>query len=129
MTKVYQELAMRVQALETCSSDWVSDHEEAIENIINKYLPSGSGINSDIIFDHDTSYRDRLVFSSWYHPIKGGMYTEPMRFWIGVTPSFVGEIDVEATVAANSCDAMSDSDALAEYLAELFRDALCQEIE
>ena len=93
-TKVYQQLASLVTARENCAKSgndvWFDKHEEAIETIVNNYMPSGSGFDSGTKIDLDKSTGDKLVFTTSYHHMNdGGYYDGWTDHTVTVKPSLL----------------------------------------
>jgi hypothetical protein len=93
-TKVYQQLASLVTARENCVKSgndvWFDKHGEAIETIVNNYMPSGSGFDSGTKIDLDKSTGDKLVFTTSYHHMNdGGYYDGWSDHTVTVKPSLL----------------------------------------
>lgn len=95
-------------------------------------MPSGSGIDNGVMIDLDGSmllgepqHHEKLVFhSSYHHMNEVGMYDGWTDFSVYVRPSLAHGIHVE--VAATWPEEYEDT---ADYIAEVFTEALCEEHE
>jgi hypothetical protein len=77
--KLYVALARLVQARANAfssgqSDGWFFRHGERARELVNEYMPSGSGIDSGTTLDFDRSTSEKLVFSTSYHHMTEGVY-------------------------------------------------------
>lgn len=98
--KNYQELAVRLQAIENCiksnNQEWQEKHEVAIEDIM-KTAPSGSGFDSGTQFEQEISDGRKLVFKTAYHHMNQNGYYDGWTYHsVIITPAFVG-FDIKVT--------------------------------
>jgi hypothetical protein len=122
---LYSELASLIQARHNCiksnNSEWLHNHTTRIQQLIKRYMPSGSGIDCGTKINLDASNEHKLVFTfSFHHMHESGMYDEWTEHKLIVTPSFQG-IDLRITGR--------DRNAVKEYLYETYDYALTREIE
>ena len=120
--KNYQELAVRLQAIENCiksnNEEWQDRHEEVIEAIMNT-APSGSGFNAGTQFEQEISDSRKLVFkTAFHHSDQDGYYDGWTYHSIIITPAFVG-FEVKVT-GRNKND-------IKEYIADTFTEWLMEE--
>lgn len=125
--KVYQELASRLVALRNCSEsgneEWADKHEDRINEITAKHLPSGSGIDSGNEFDLSRSTPDKLVIESGYHVMdENGFYNGWIDYMVIVEPS----LQFGCTVSIRG--KFGKRQDIKEYLEEIYTDAIHQEI-
>ena len=125
--KVYQELASRLVALRNCNEsgneEWADKHEDRINEITAKHLPTGSGIDSGNKFDFDRSAPDELVIESSYHVMdENGFYNG----WIDYTATVEPSLLFGATLRING--KFGKRQDIKEYLEEIYTDAIHQEI-
>jgi hypothetical protein len=125
MSKVYESLASRLNASANCAksgnTEWQGKHEEAIERIVNNFMPSGSGIDSGVKLDRERSNDSRLVFTFGYHHMaESGMYDGWTEHTLTVTPSFIGGFEMKLSGR--------DRNGVKEYLYDTFHAALSSEI-
>lgn len=99
--KIIEELASRIDAYERCSVAPFNSfkgaeiHKRVIDDIVDNFLPHGSGIDgtNEILFDE--CKRDKIVIAGSYHAMNdAGYYDGWYDFKIKVTPHFHG-IDVD----------------------------------
>jgi hypothetical protein len=95
-----------------------------IDDIVKNHLPSGSGVDNGTKLDRVTSLRrDMLVFDCAYHHMnEHGMYVGWEDYTIFVKPSFIGKIEISRVTGR-------DRNMTKEYLADIYRIALLDEIE
>lgn len=125
--KVYQELATRFVAWLNChaaqNGEWMARHEDVIQDLIDRYLPHGSGIDSEVRLDFERSKPDRLVFYSSYHVMnEDGYYDGWIDFTVVVTPSLAFGFDVKVL------GKFGKHQDLKEYLGDIFYAALREEL-
>ena len=90
--KVYQKISHLSNAIENCKRnknwDWHARHQIRIGEIIDEYLPSGSGFDADI----NLKYCDRkkMIFKTHYHCMdEHGGYDGWIAVAFILTPSFI----------------------------------------
>jgi len=65
---IAQTLDARIRCCEEQGNDdWFIKHSEAIEDLVKKHCPSGSGFDSGTKLDFDASKPNRLVFNTSFH--------------------------------------------------------------
>lgn len=103
MRKVYQQIAGSFSAYLNCIKTnnivWEEIHFDRINEIVEGYLPKGSGFDCGTKFDFTFSKPDKLVFFTDYHHMdENGMYdgwSEGIK--IVVFPSLVFGFDLKIT--------------------------------
>ena len=100
--KVYKQIASVFMAYSHCvhsgNNEWIEKHEKRLNDIMENYMPSGSGFDVGICFDFEKSKDNRLVLQSSYHLMnEHGGYDGWIDFEIIIKPSlaFVFTIDVK----------------------------------
>lgn len=120
---VVTKIAMAFVALRRCEqtgNEWQHHWRIIIEDLCRNQLPSGSGVDSGTTFDFDASKPNRLVFNADYHHMSDGYYDGWTEHQIIVTPSLVFGFEIRVT-GTNRND-------IKDYLAELYQEALSQQI-
>lgn len=117
---VVQQIASLLQAVANCiesgNHEWEIRHEERIEKLVDRYLPSGSGFDSGVKLTEDAK-PDRLVFQADYHHMDdNGMYDGWGYYQVIVTPSLAHGFNVRVT-GRNRND-------IKDYIAEVFQHGL-----
>jgi len=84
---LYKQIASALQAHNNCiknhNSEWSIKHEKRIESLVKNEMPSGSGIDTGILFDMDKSTSNKLIFSFGYQSLlqryrtRGNHYPAP----------------------------------------------------
>lgn len=101
--------------------EWFGKHTDWLHAAEKKYLPSGAGIDSGTKIDLDHSTGDRIVFTTSYHHMdQNGMYDGWTEHTVTVRPSFVYGLDIRISGR--------DRNQIKDYLADVFRECLEQEI-
>lgn len=100
--QVYQLIAGRVQALQTCrtreNNAWTDKHESALEAMAKSLLPSGAGCDAGTTIDVERSKPDRLVLVvSFHHMSEHGYYDGWTDHDVVVTPSLVQGFNLRIT--------------------------------
>jgi len=129
--KVYQKISGSFNAWLNCTNDnvvrkdqdgnlWEDNHFDSIQNIIDEYLPSGSGIDSNTTLDFDASKKEKLVLNSSYHVMNDtGYYNGWIDYRVIITPSLQFGFDIK--IVGNFGKYRDD---LYEYLIEVYSCAL-----
>jgi hypothetical protein len=123
MTTVIQQLGRLIaQAKHTDKkTGWFDPSAKQVRSFVHEYLPSGSGLDGDIVVDFSRCNSNQVVIDVEYHHMNEvGMYTGWTNHSIVVTPSFDG-IDV--------CVTGKNKNDIKEYLLDLFYDALSEEFQ
>ena len=119
--KLYKELALLLSAYKNClknnDQEWSEKHKEKIENLVDKCLPNGSGIDNGNKFNFEESEVDKLVIDSSYHVMDDGFYNGWIDFQVVVTPSLQFDFDLEII------GEFEDKEDIAEYLTDIYGDA------
>lgn len=94
--KVYQKIARTLKAMESCNETWQARHEQTIEDIEDKYLPSVAGFDAGCNIDLDKSRPDRIVINCPYHCMNDAGYYDGWIYpAIIVTPSLAFEFNIK----------------------------------
>jgi hypothetical protein len=101
MKKIYEKIALTLQAWENCiisnNKEWQQRHKAILETIMRNG-PSGSGIDCGTKLDMEASNPDKLVFNvSFHHMNDGGYYDGWTTHKIIVTPSLVFGLHIRIT--------------------------------
>lgn len=117
---VAQKLASLVQSMVNCdqsgNDEWYWKHRELARSIVGHQLPSGSGLDCDVILS-DGSSGERLKLDVGYHHMdQYGGYSKWTYHTIVVTGSLQSGHNVRVTGR--------DHNGIKEYLEELFDAAL-----
>lgn len=125
-TTVLREIASRIVARQNCikagNVEWQNKHEQALQELQDKNLPSGSGVDSGMQIDLDLSSRSKIVIHAGYHHMnENGMYAGWTKHKITVTPDLLSGFNLRISGP--------DRNDIKEYLHELVSEALGVEIE
>lgn len=116
------EIAQTVNAYMNCvkskNAEWMAKHFCRIEQL-NKFLPSGSGIDSGSHILIDECKPEKIVIGTSFHHMTEGFYDGWTEHKIIVKPSFTG-IDIQITGR--------DRNDIKDYLGEIFHQALTETI-
>ena len=121
---LYSALASAVQARKTCqerqNGEWFDTWSKEINNLVERFMPHGSGVDCGTKIDLDASHAEKLVFyASFHHMNENGFYDGWTEHTITVTPSFTG---INLRISGRNRNEIK------EYLYETFDCALSQEI-
>lgn len=100
---LYKQLASRLTAYCNClkagnCTPWEDTHKEAIESLVNAYLPSGSGFDVGTKFEFEMSRPNRLVFStSFHHMDEHGYYNGWTSHNVVVVPDLQSDFVLRIT--------------------------------
>lgn len=124
--KLYCRIARLVEAYQNCiksnNLEWQGKHEKELNRLNNSFMPSGSGIDCGTKFALEASEINKLVFyCSFHHMNEGGFYDGWTDHKIIVKPSLSRGFELNISGR--------DRNSIKEYLYEIFRFALDQEIE
>lgn len=129
--ELYKVIARAVGARQTCGEDhpWFAKHQERVELLVRKHLPSGAGWDAGTTIDWDRSTGDKLIFYGSYHHMEDGFYAGWTDYDIVVEPSlgFGFTVEVVPDDDDDGRDALDDD--LEEYLGEIFDFALWAEVD
>lgn len=127
-TKVYREIASKLDAMRHCTRDsdagnrWYDMHKDVLDFIADNYLASGSGFDSGTTIDVDASRPNKIVLhTSYHHMNECGYYDGWSEHSVVVTPSLINPIDVKIT--GRDCNGFKD------YAFEVFFWALLEDID
>ena len=125
MTKVYQAIARRVDALRSCNDEWIIKHTECIDSLVRERFPSGSGFDCGTQFDiaaHVESPIDRLVFDTAFHHMnENGYYDGWTDHKVIIRPSLRDGFTLSVTGR--------DRNGIKEYIADVFHAVLDSECD
>ncbi len=121
---VVARIAELVEARANChangNAEWFERHTAALSELIRNHLPSGSGIDVGCLLCLASCKRDRIVIDVPFHCMsENGYYTGWRTFKVVATPAFQS-INIEVTGR--------DVNGVKDYLADLFFEALTQQI-
>lgn len=122
---LYKVLAGLVDARErcqkSCNSLWHDRHTNAIEYLVEQYLPSGSGFDSGTTLNLGMSCDDRLTFdTSFHHMNNAGFYDGWTEHVVRVKPNLATEIDM--TISGQ------DRNDIKDYIGQTFDHALRRKV-
>lgn len=124
MLKLYQKIALRLQAIKNCeksgNTEWSDKHRIQLRNLLDM-MPSGSGIDDGTKLEEDLCAPNKLVFTFGYHHMnEAGMYDGWTDHALTVTPSFD---------SINMKISGSNRNDIKEYLYEVYYYALMREVD
>lgn len=119
--QVYRLIASSIDAYKRCiekgNNEWELKHKDTIKQLVNQFLPSGSGWDNATTFDFDASTGDKLVFyGSFHHMDENGYYDGWTDHTITVKASMIHGILLSVS-GRNRND-------IKEYLYEIFDECL-----
>jgi hypothetical protein len=106
---VYREIASAVQGRLNCIErwdqqgwehlkEWVDKHETRAIELVDTYLPHGSGIDNGVKLDFDKSTGDKLVFHTSFHRMdENGYYEGWTDHSVIVTASLIHTLNIKIT--------------------------------
>lgn len=98
--KLYQAISSTIQARDNCiktkNKEWEDKHNAELR-IMEKYLPSGSGVDSDTRIDSNSKPNKLILTFSFHHMDENGMYSRWTDHTAVVTPSLANDIDIRIT--------------------------------
>ena len=91
----YEVLASAIKARLNCiqaqNDEWLERHTDTIKQLVDSFMPSGSGWDCGTKIDLDASHGEKLVFyGSFHHMNDVGYYDGWTEHTVVVTPSFSG---------------------------------------
>ncbi len=96
--KVYQFLANAAWVFGKDNEKYREYWEDKVDEVMDKYAPSGSGFDRGTEFLVDSSDERRLVFvTSFHHMNEGGFYTDWTEHTVAVTPSLMLDFDIRVS--------------------------------
>lgn len=120
--KLYQHIARKLEAMESCTDEWKDKHAHSIESMTLGYMPSGSGIDTGTKFSFENSKPNKLVFEfSYHHMNENGYYDGWTEHKLIVTPNLWSGFDMRIT-GPNRND-------VKEYFYQVFEYALNLEVD
>jgi hypothetical protein len=119
---LYAELSMLIVARNNNPvwSEWWERHTNRINMLVKEHMPSGSGFDSGMVLEISDSHGEKLVFTTYFHHMKDGGYTDWTTHVVTVTPSFQG---VNIRISGRNKDDIKD------LIHEAFTQALKTEVE
>lgn len=133
MKYLYIELANLVGAIKRLdamaptqqahSNEWSAKHSNTIRQLVDDYMPSGSGFDNGTQLYFDASHAERLVFTTAFHHMDSdsGMYITWTEHTVTVTPSFIGGFNIRVS-GRNRND-------IKDHIGDTFAEALRMEIK
>jgi hypothetical protein len=123
---LYMALASLVGAYGRCylsgNEEWRDKHEERIEALVDRHMPSGSGFDSGTKIQLGRSSEEKLVFAtSFHHMNDAGMYDGWTEHDVIVTPSLAFGFKLRIT-GRNRRE-------IKDYMHEMFDRILHEEVE
>ncbi len=122
--KVYEEMAQILTAIENCKKSnnetWLSRYQENLEQIIEDFLPHGSGIDSGVKISEKAKSNKIVLEFGYHHMNENGFYNGWTYHELIITPNLAFGYDVRMTGP--------DKSNVKDYLYEAFDYALTQEI-
>lgn len=126
-TKVYKELAQRIQARMNCeksgNTEWLNKHEAVINELIGM-LPHGSGLNYEWELDYKKSHANNIILYMSYDTMdEAGYYDIVVNFTLQITPSLISGYDLHIKGNFGKYQDIKD------YLYDILHEALNQDID
>lgn len=123
-TKLYQQIASLLQAIENCkqsgNAEWQERHARRISFLVYNRMPSGSGFDNGTKLD-DSSSPAKLVFNTAFHHMNdGGMYDGWTEHQVIVTADLASGFTVRITGR--------DRKQIKDYIGEIFHESLNSEV-
>lgn len=124
--KLYRELASLVRARLNCeeagNKEWFEKHEARIKELVENYMPSGSGFDCGTQLDLDESTPEKLVFyTDFHHMNEAGYYDGWTEHRITVRPSLA--FGFTLTISGKNRNEIKD------YIHQAFDCALDEEVK
>ena len=118
---LYRAIAEKLQAIENCRKsgnlEWEARHGDAIEELVNSHMPSGSGFDNGTTLDTSASTPDKLVFQTAFHHMdENGMYAGWTDHSVTIKASLASGFDMRI--------GGRDRNGIKDYIAECFSQAL-----
>ena len=126
---MYSEISSLIMAMENCErkteclnlSEWYNKHQDNLEKIEKKFLPSGSGVDSGCKVNTEKSSRNRIQIDFGYHCMNSnGCYDG----WIEY--KLIVKADLFSGITLNIVG--RDYNGVKEYLYEMFDYTLNREL-
>lgn len=125
MTKLYQVLALRVEAMKNCeatgNTEWRAKHLASIEWLVKQFMPFGGGFDNGTVFIWSGA-ANLLAFDTRFHHMNGdGYYNGWTSHTVRVRPSLA--LGFLLTISGQ------DRNNVKDVVHEAFYDALNIEID
>jgi hypothetical protein len=128
MTKtipLYAAIASLLATIDRCRSnnnvEWRDRHQDTLDAMLKRHLPSGSGIDSGSKLLEDQCKSNKLVFSAdFHHMTEPGFYDGWSEHLVIVTPS----LEFGAVIKITG----RDRNAIKEYLHDLFHQVMFEQV-
>jgi hypothetical protein len=120
ISRIYRDIQARKQCIKTTNFEWLNKWTDHLE-LLNKSLPSGSGIDAGCKIDIQNSKEDKIIISFSYHHLnENGYYDGWTDHKLILRPTF-DEFSMKITG--------KDKNQVKDYLYDVFYFALNKEIE
>jgi len=124
--KLCKHFSGTLQAYQNCiktnNKIWEEKHEDKLNELVNNYMPHGSGIDSGMYLDLINSNPNKLIFTfEFHHMDENGMYDGWTDHKLIVTPDLYNKFNL--TITGRNKNYIKD------YLYEIFDYSLKQEID
>lgn len=98
----YQRIAQIFNAYNNCieseNKEWENKHANNLEEMVENYLPCGSGFDNGTKFNWDESKDNKLVFDTAFHHMnEGGYYDGWTEHKIIITSDLMNDFNVKIT--------------------------------
>lgn len=118
--RIYKDIQARKNCIKTANFEWLNKWTDHLE-ILNNFLPSGSGIDSGCKIDIENSKEDKIIISFGFHHLnENGYYTGWTSHKLILRPTF-DEFDMKITGP--------DKNQIKDYLYDVFYNNLNEEID
>lgn len=118
-SKFYSRIANKLVAYDNCvksgNNEWLVKHERELNELVENYLPIGSGFDNGTKFNWGESNRNKLVFDTAFHHMnEGGYYDGWTEHKVIITPDLLFGFNIKIT-GRNRND-------IKEYITQMFND-------
>lgn len=115
----YSRIANKLVAYDNClksnNNEWLARHESDLNELVENYLPSGSGFDNGTKFNWEESNRNKLVFDTAFHHMdENGYYDGWTEHKVIITPDLLFGFNIKIT-GRNRND-------IKEYINQVFSD-------
>lgn len=128
-SKLYKVFAITIDALKRCLEKstesaphpWADKHQDRLDQLMDRYAPSGSGVDPGTTLDLEASSADKLVFHCGFHHMdEHGFYDGWTDHTITIKPSLGRDFTLNLS-GKNRND-------IKTYLGDLFYEFLMTEV-